>query len=217
VKQIVDKGVLDAIQIMINPLFTFWSGEYAGAKVRDLCAHCKEKGVGVVAMKTMVGGTKKWESNPALFDRLKKYFPNARNVARAIVKDVLSMDGVSAVGVACRDIQQFQDAVSAVGRKLSSTEREGLEVFASAMRSEFCQMCGRCEMSCPQGVPIREMMRAELYLTAYDDPDSARKVYMSVPRWRRPERCDGCSRCESSCPNGVRVGQNLRRLQALVG
>ena len=37
---------------------------------------------------------------------------------------------------------------------------------AVAVQRELCQMCGRCEKACPKDISIREMMQAELYLTA---------------------------------------------------
>jgi len=208
VRRIVDKGVLDAIQIMINPL--------SGEEVKKLCAYCKEKGIGVIAMKTMVGGPKKWKSNRKLMERLKKFLPNTQDIARAIVKYVLSIEGVSAVVVACRNIEQFQDAVLASGMKLSSAERKGLEIFASEMRGEFCQMCGLCEEVCPKGIQIRELMRAELYLTTYEEPDRAWEVYSSIPPWRRAEMCDRCGICEESCPYGIPVVQRINELQSLI-
>ena len=202
IKRHVDSGLIDQIQISLNPT--------SSKSVLDLCAYCKSKGVAVIAMKTMAGGPGRWRRNPRLMRVLKQYFPNIRSIPQAIVKFVLSIPGVSSVVVACKNLEQLRDVMAGAGLRLTAEERRGLEVLGAAMRSEFCQLCGECEPACPRGLPVREFMRMELYLTAYGDRDAAYEVYKSLPRWMRPEACDGCGLCERACPQGVSVVERIR-------
>jgi ferredoxin len=32
----------------------------------------------------------------------------------------------------------------------------------------------------------------------------------------RSEFCEGCGRCEAACPNGIRIGENMHKLQGLM-
>jgi hypothetical protein len=212
IKAFVDRGDLDAIQIMINSPMIVWSRSESGQDLRKLCAHCKKKSIGVIGMKTMVGGPRGWRFMKATVKQLKEYFPDTKSIAQAIVKDVLSIDGLSSCVIACRTMRQFSDTVGALSLKLSARERKGLDLFAAAVRGQFCQSCGHCEKTCPQRIPVAQLMRAELYRTAYDDPDRAWKVCRSLPASRNPNACSGCARCEQVCPHGIPI---VRRLSSL--
>ena len=204
VRRYVDAGAIDAVQIMVNPT--------SSREVIDLCAHCLKKGVGVIAMKTMAGGPKRWAKNQRLMQVLRQHFLDLKSVPRAIVKFVLSIPGVSSVVVACKNLDQLRDAISGAGMRLAAMERRGLEALGAALRSEFCQLCGECERLCPKGLPIREFMRMELYLSAYGDRRTAWEVYKSLPRWKRPEACDFCGLCERACPRGISVAERTRAI-----
>ena len=209
VRRYVDSGAIDAVQIMVNPT--------SGREVRELCSHCLKKGVGVIAMKTMAGGPRRWAKDPRLVKALKKHFPDIKSIPQAIVKFVLSIPGVSSVVVACRNFDQLRDTVLGAGMKLTATERRGLEALGAALRAEFCELCGECELACPKGLPVREILRMELYLVAYEDRRAALEVYKSLPRRARPEVCDLCGLCETRCPRGIPVVERIRAvIEALV-
>ncbi len=212
VKEIVDFESLDAIQIPINRPMVFWSDRRSGGRLRELCAYCKQKGVGVIGMKTLAGGPTRWQANHRLIARLKKFFPDTKSLAKAIIKDVLTIDGLSSLVVMCQTEQQLREAVDASGGQLADSERRGLDVFAAGMRSEFCQMCGRCQQACPQGVAVRDVLRAELHFAAYADRAGASQIYRAVPRYRRASACDGCEQCARACPNGIPIVRRIRQV-----
>jgi predicted aldo/keto reductase-like oxidoreductase len=70
--------------------------------------------------------------------------------------------------------------------------------------------------ACPHGVPIDEVLRAEMYQTRYRDPDTARGLYGALGE--PASRCLGCAApCASACPFGLDVPARTREAHALLG
>jgi predicted aldo/keto reductase-like oxidoreductase len=59
------------------------------------------------------------------------------------------------------------------------------------------------------------VLRYLSYAEGYGEFQLARENFLSLPADIRNARCETCTSCAISCPNGVRVAQRLRKAQEL--
>ncbi|MCM1490378.1 MAG: aldo/keto reductase [Muribaculum sp.] len=92
-----------------------------------------------------------------------------------------------------------------------------------------CTACQYC-MPCPYGVDIpsifahyNKCINEDNVPTSSQDPAyaKARRAYLvgydrSVPKLRQASHCIGCHKCESHCPQGIRIPDELHRIDAYV-
>lgn len=76
-----------------------------------------------------------------------------------------------------------------------------------------CTGCGYC-MPCPHGVDIPEAFSCYNKMYA-ESPKSARKEYLQCTAMRKSpssaSMCIGCGKCETRCPQGIRIRRNLKK------
>lgn len=92
-----------------------------------------------------------------------------------------------------------------------------------------CTACQYC-MPCPYGVDIpsifahyNKCINEDNVPTSAQDPEyaKARRAYLvgydrSVPKLRQASHCIGCHKCESHCPQGIHIPDELHRIDAYV-
>ena len=92
-----------------------------------------------------------------------------------------------------------------------------------------CNDCKYC-MPCPYGIDIpgifvhyNKCLGAENVVGKTTDPnyEKARRAFLvgydrSVPKLRQADHCIGCGRCVSSCPQSIRIPEELHRISAYV-
>lgn len=85
-------------------------------------------------------------------------------------------------------------------------------------------------MPCPYGIDIpgifvhyNKCLGAENVVGKTTDPnyEKARRTFLvgydrSVPKLRQADHCIGCGRCVSSCPQSIRIPEELHRISAYV-
>ncbi len=208
-RRTLEQDDLEAIQIMFNPL--------SPRAAREVIGLAKQKNVGVIAMKPMAGGGKKWEGNEKLHAAVKEYLPDNRSIAQAIIKWSLLVPGVTAVAPACFNLQHLEENLgAALQPRLTERERLGLQAFAGALSTDYCRSCGLCEEHCPRGIAVSDILRYEMYYRAYEQPGRARKLYRELPSERRAEACDGCGECDRHCPYGLAVAGKLAEAREIL-
>jgi len=76
-----------------------------------------------------------------------------------------------------------------------------------------CTGCGYCQ-PCPQGVDIPGIFRCFNEIPV-DGRGRARREYLQTTAMRRPStgvaHCVGCGKCETHCPQGLAIREDLRR------
>jgi len=156
-----------------------------------------ERGIGIIAMKTMKGIT-----DPKL--------------ETAYLKKVLSNPAVTTVLKGFNTFNMFDSYMKAMQETLSYEEDVALYRYAQVNRSNNCMMCGECERICPEGIEISTALRCKDY---YDeqlhDFDTALATYQSIPSDKRISSvCRFCRQCEEVCLNGINI---VDRLEAAAG
>ncbi|MCD6350761.1 MAG: aldo/keto reductase [Armatimonadetes bacterium] len=194
----VESGRFQQIQIMFNPA-------NASQELRAAIAKAQQRGIAITAMKTMMGGPRKWQNNARAKQALQQYWPQGASPAQAVVRWVLAQPGITMVVPRCANTQQADENCTAAGAQLQAWEEEGVQALAAALSDTYCRSCRTCEAHCPEGLPVADLLRYRMYAADYGDTDGARRLYASLPASARADRCTDCGLCEETCPHGVAV------------
>ena len=164
----------------------------------DFLARAQQAGVGVMVMKTLRG---------AGHNDLRAFERSGGTFGQAALRWVLSDPRVDSAMITMRSKAQVDEYLEASGG--SSPTGEDLAMLSRyefVNRSRQCvQGCGACATSCPEGVPISEVLRAGMYERDYSEPEMARALYQSLNPDASP--CLSCSGapCANACPTGVPI------------
>jgi predicted aldo/keto reductase-like oxidoreductase len=158
----------------------------------------KAKGVGVVAMKTLMG---------ARLNDMRPFEQGGATFAQAAFRWTLSNPNVDALIVSMTGRDLIDEYLGASGSPPSASEDLPLlRRYARLNGASHCRHgCGDCLSACPRGVPIDEVLRARMYAVDYGDLSLARSEYALLGAGASP--CLSCSAqpCEGACPHGVPI------------
>jgi predicted aldo/keto reductase-like oxidoreductase len=174
-----------------------------------LLAKARAQGVGVVAMKTLMG---------ARLNDLRPYEHGGATFAQAAFRWVLAGGHADALVVSMKTREMVDEYVAASGQARNrQSDLRLLELYARMNGRTHCQHgCSLCESSCPAGVQISEVLRTRMYDVDYGDLPLARAEYASVER--NASACASCTDmpCLGACPIGIPIPaftrEALRRL-----
>jgi predicted aldo/keto reductase-like oxidoreductase len=167
-------------------------------------AKARKKGVGVIAMKTLMGA------------RLNDMRPHERDgytFAQAAFRWVLSNPLVDALIVSMKSHEQIAEYLVASGaERVAHSDLRLLGRYAQRFGPGYCRHgCSACESSCPRQVPISEVLRTRMYAADYRDPELAREDYarLGAPA----SACLSCAEqsCLGSCPVGLEIATLTRQ------
>ncbi|MEM9622417.1 MAG: aldo/keto reductase, partial [Pseudomonadota bacterium] len=148
----------------------------------------KQKDVGVVAMKTLMG---------ARLNDMRPYEeafgPQGATFAQAAFSWVLADPHVDALVISMTDTQRIDEFLGASGQtQVSAQARHLLDQYAYLNGANYCKhACNLCTGACPYGVPISDVLRTRMYATDYADVEFARREYSLLET--SAEACLQCS------------------------
>ena len=188
VKACVAKGIDGGKYSLIMPVLNQPSFESMNREL--LKAH--EKGIGIMAMKTMKG-------------------INKPDLEIAYLKKVLQNPAVTTVNKGIGSFEKFDTYLKATQEVLTGLEDFSLYKYAQMNRSNNCMMCSECENICPQNIEISTILRCkDYYYEQMDDMQTAVTTYCRIPKQKRlASFCDLCKKCENGCPNGIDIVDRL--------
>lgn len=163
----------------------------------------KQKGVGVLAMKTLMG---------ARLNDMRPYERPGITFAQAAFRWVLSNPNVDALLISMTSKEEIDEYVAGSGNpQVSAADLYMLGLYAHMHAASYCQHgCNACEGSCPEDVPIAEVLRTRMYEVDYQDPVLARMDYGNLPK--NAKSCLDCAHqtCLPACPNGIPIAEFAR-------
>ena len=166
-------------------------------------AKAKQKQVGVVAMKTLMGGR---------LNDMRPYERPGGTFSQAAFRWVLSSGNVDALLVSMTSKPLIDEYVAASGDvKVSRHDLELLSRYAEMRAGNYCVPgCHACRNSCPSGVPIAEVLRTRMYEVDYGDPLLARSEYAQLGN--PANACIACSHqpCLRACPLEIPIADLAR-------
>ncbi|MGH7818456.1 MAG: aldo/keto reductase, partial [Candidatus Binatia bacterium] len=161
-------------------------------------ARAKEAGIGVVAMKTLMG---------ARLNDMRPYETGGATFAQAAFRWVLSNPSVDALIVSMTSPRRIDEYVGASG--WTSTRAGDLPLlhrYALRRSDAYCRFgCDLCHASCPSGVAVSEVLRARMYALDYGDHALAREEYAKLGAGAAA--CIACAdpTCADACPHGLPI------------
>ncbi len=162
----------------------------------------KQRGIGVVAMKTLKG---------AKATVLKNFDDPNRAFSQAAFKWVLSNPDVSGLVVSITDHNQVDEYLYASGAPLKDSDVALLQRYDTLVTHEYCRPgCGACLDRCPNGVPVDDIFRYAMYAENYGRTGEARTRYAALAADRRAASCLHCpAPCEAACPFDIKIREKL--------
>ncbi len=171
-------------------------------------AKAKQKDIGVVAMKTLMG---------ARLNDMRAFERPGGTFSQAAFRWVLSGPNVDALVISMTSKELIDEYVAASGDpKVTKSDLELLERYADMRVGNYCVPgCSACKESCPEGVRISEVLRARMYDVDYGDRPLARSEYAMLGS--AASACLTCTdqSCLGACPARVPIAQFTR--EAAVG
>ncbi len=160
----------------------------------------QERDMGVVAMKTLKG---------ARHHNLED-FHEANSYAQAALKWVHSNPAVSCAVISFFEQQHLDEYLHASGQSLSGDDVAILKRYDQSIVGSYCAPhCGTCLESCPEDVPIHDVLRHRMYFEDYHDERNAMELYSKLEV--NAEACANCSApCLGSCPLGIPIPDRTR-------
>jgi predicted aldo/keto reductase-like oxidoreductase len=163
----------------------------------------KAAGVGVVAMKTLMG---------ARLNDMRRFEKPGGTFAQSAFRWVLSNSNVDALIVSMTSRTQVDEYLGASGSKtVAAAEMALLGRYVAMNSSTTCRFgCDACSSSCPAGVSIADVLRVRMYAEDYGDARMARDEYVQIG-----EPAVACLSCETqacarACPYGLPIPELTR-------
>lgn len=164
----------------------------------QMLAQANAKGIGVVAMKTLMG---------ARLNDMRPYENAGNTFSQAAFRWTLSNANVDALVVSMTSKRDIDEYLAASGAdELADGDLDLLQGYAKLNGTTFCrQACNDCEGACPYGVPIADVLRTRMYAVDYEDVEFARAEYQTLPV--NAAACLGCSGepCRNACSYGLAI------------
>ena len=198
----VDSDRFDVIMVAYN--FKNWP------ELTNIFHDAKQKGVGVIAMKTLKG---------ARHTGLSDFTPTEReSFSQAAFKWVLSNENVSGLVVTMSSLPQIDEYLHASGQPVQQADINLLEKYDRLVANDYCPPgCGDCLSSCPADVPVDDILRYAMYYENYGQQRLGMEEYARLPEARTASQCVDCTApCEQACPSQLPIKNKLLNADRLL-
>ena len=229
-----DRYRWDFVQIQLNYIDWNHAKEVneRNTNAEYLYGELRKRGIPAVIMEPLLGG-RLASVNNNLTARMKQRRP-ADSVASWAFRYAGSFEGVLPVLSGMTYREHLRDNLRPYSplQPLAGDELAFLDMAARIILSYPAVGCTDCKycMPCPYGIDIPSIFRhynrcvneGEVPSRSVDpDYERARKAFLvgydrSVPRLRQAERCIGCGECVPHCPQGIKIPDQLARIDAIV-
>ncbi len=156
----------------------------------------KQHDVGIVAMKTLKG---------ARHADLAGFRDGQAAYSQAAFRWVLSNPNVSCLVISFSTLQHVDEYLAASGSALRKEDVALLERYDQLVEGDYCQPhCGLCLGSCPESLPIHDVLRYRMYARDYGWEREGMRLYARLEK--SASVCAGCpAPCAGACPHGVPI------------
>jgi len=178
-------------------------------EMHDAIKKAFTSGVGLVAMKTMAGGSR-WP-NP---DTRREF--KSETIATALIKWVMQNEHftTSIPGFIGYDELEL-DATVARDLEFTADERKFLSDNQIKLGLGFCRQCRQCLASCPHDVDIPNLMRTHMYTAQYGNLYHARHTLDNIESNRGLSACRTCRNCTAECAHTVDIPRRIEELKLI--
>jgi predicted aldo/keto reductase-like oxidoreductase len=160
-----------------------------------------DRGIGTMVFKTNAGNRQ---------HEIKDLEAGGLSFKQATTRWALSNPYVASVTLSMTSFAEIDEAVAALGSRLSAPEAAMLRRYADEMYDQYCRFCATCEHSCPHQVAVADVMRYAMYFTYYGREKEAMRLYNELPSSATAAVCHDCSgECDGACPFGRQIRAGL--------
>jgi predicted aldo/keto reductase-like oxidoreductase len=179
-----------------------------GTRIDPLLRDLDAAGIGVVTMKVMAGGR-----DPEARAKREKLL--ASGGLLPALKWSLKNPHVHSAIPSMTDMAQLDENLRAMAEPWTPADEKQVAARLERLRPDYCSMCGRCEGTCPKGLPVADLLRFLTYAEGYGQFALGREHFTALPAALRDVRCNECTRCTVECPQGVEVARRMAHAQQL--
>jgi aryl-alcohol dehydrogenase-like predicted oxidoreductase len=167
-------------------------------------------GKGIVAMKVMGGGMGGGRRGGAPAPA------PAAGTKLAALKWVTKNANVATTVPSMTDMDQLDENIKAMAQSFTAADQKLLAVHRDTIRPYYCNMCGKCEGTCREGLPVADVLRYGMYADGYGQFALGREHFQTLSAEHAGVRCATCPGCTVECPQGVRVAERLTHIQGML-
>ena len=184
----IDSGKFDVLMLAYH--------HGAWPKQQEIIKRAAEKGIGIVAMKTLKG---------AKHRGVVEFQNEETSYTQAAFKWVNSDPNVSCLVVSFFENEHLDEYLYASGKSLTDSDVAVLEKYDDMIAGTHCfASCGDCLDSCPESLPINDVLRHRMYFEDYGDEKEAMKLYAALDN--QADKCVTCAApCTGACPEGIDI------------
>ncbi len=167
------------------------------------------KGVGIVAMKTQVGG-KRFQ----LPDGIADY--DSTTINQAALKWVMRNENITTSIPGYTTFEHMKEDFD-IAYNLEFNEKEKCLLGDCKLKvgMGYCRQCDLCLGDCPAGVDVPTLMRTHMYAAQYANFHHARATLDEIEAGRGLDGCSGCGACTVRCPHLVDVAAKIEELKLI--
>ena len=220
----VESGAIEVLMFSVNPCYDLqpanedveelWAAKnYSGTLTnmdpdrQRLYETCQRLGVGITVMKCFGGGD--------LLDA--KLSPaGAALTVNQCIHYALTRPGVAVVLAGAHSIDQLKTSLAY--EDASEKEKDYAEAFASFPKINWtghCMYCSHCA-PCPQKIDVAYVTKfLNLTIAQGEIPETVREHYKALEH--HAGECIKCGVCETRCPFGVKVRENMEKAKSVFG
>ncbi|MBQ6162905.1 MAG: aldo/keto reductase [Clostridia bacterium] len=199
------------VQLQIN--YADWENKKVASRANYEIA--RRHGKSIIIMEPVKGG-KLADPPKKVKEMFTSHAPGASCASWAI-RFAASLDGVLTVLSGMSNLDQMKDNLSYMKdfKPLTGEEREIVREAQRIMESSAavpCTACRYCVEGCPKQIPIPEIFAAMNLQLADGQLEDARKAYAeAVSEGHTAADCITCRKCESVCPQGLKITEYLKQ------
>lgn len=174
---------------------------------QELYEVCQQRGIGITVMKAFGGGD--------LLDETLSPAGKALTVNQCL-HYALTRPAVATVLAGAHTLEQLQKSLAY--EDASAEDRDYALAFASFPNISWkghCMYCSHCA-PCPKAIDVASVTKfLNLAKVQGKVPETVREHYELLPR--HAGECIGCGICETRCPFGVSIRENMRQAEKTFG
>ncbi len=173
---------------------------------------CFKKGIGLVAMKTQVGGM----TLPDKFDPFRK---RGLNQHQAAIKAVAVDERIASICSEMTNLDHVNQNAEAVASKLTLAEADAIQEHSRLVSHLWCRGCDHlCKAASGAGanLAVADSLRFLMYHDHYNKPEHARDLYAQLAPEQRDLAAIAAADwqgAEAACPHGVPLTKLMARVR----